>query len=210
MSEQGAGSTQFYIVRVDANGQYIYFSHKNWIFGLSLPEKTSLSTAMRTNDNEMTTEEQLRQCKEQLTAIERAFLASENQSQKYALEYKKLTEWQNLHQNNFNKLQNDYENLRVQKGGFGFKILMASGFVGCLSGLMFCFLFFRLTDNRVKDFERFRNQQLFAIEYAISEGRFDAAEKILHDQSDLPENARIGAEIDCMRKLVTAAKRRCR
>jgi hypothetical protein len=121
-----------------------------------------------------------------------------------------MMELQNLHQNNFKRLQDDYESLRVQKGGFGFKTLLASGFAAFLTGIVLCFLFFRPTDHRAKSFEQFRHRQLFNIEYAISEGRFDDAEKILLNQRDLPENARIGSEIESMRKLVTAAKLRCR
>ncbi len=166
---------------------------------------------MQTADNADTSfpEEQLTECRARLAAVEKAFMEAENRAQKYAQEQRKWTEWQHSQQNNFQRLQADYENLRVQKGGFGFKSLLACGTVSAFAGALLCFLFFRPTDQHVQAFEQFRREELFSIEYALSEGRFDEVEKSLHAQRDLPHYRPIHAEIEALRKLVTAAKRGC-
>lgn len=167
---------------------------------------------MKTADNEGTApaNEALAECRARLAAVEKAFMEAENRAQKYVQEHKKLSELQHLHQNSFNRLQEDYESLRVQKGGFGFKMLLASGMAGTVAGAVLCFLFFRPTDRRARTMEHFRRDHLFSIEYALSEGRFDQVEKKLHDQGDLPQYQLIYPEIEMLRKVVTASKRGCR
>jgi hypothetical protein len=156
------------------------------------------------------TEEALRQCREKLAAVERAYIDAEHRLQDYAKDQKKWANKQNTQQQEITRLQDDYENLRVQKGGFGFKMLALWGGVSWLFGLLMCVLFFHFTDNRAKDFERFKREQLFSVEYALSKGHFEEVEKKLHTQMDAPENAHIQAEIEAMRKLVTAARQHCK
>jgi len=106
----------------------------------------------------------------------------------------------------------DYERLRVQKGGFGLKMLLFSGWGGFFSGLLVCavyFLFLHPKADHVVAFAHFRNAHLFNYERAISQGKFGEVEQDLQQNLDSPENAVIRPQLDFARKLVGAARRRC-
>ncbi len=147
---------------------------------------------------------------QRIAALEKAFVEVEHRNKKWAETSAQGQERLHRLQAELRELQGDYENLRVQKGGFGFKMLLASGLAGTVVGLVACFLFFRPTDHRAKAFQRFQREQLFKLEYAISEGRFEEAAKALANSAEQPENALIREELDSFRKITEAAKRRCR
>ncbi len=147
---------------------------------------------------------------QRIAALEKAFVEAENRNKKWAGESAHGQDRFNRLQGELRELQGDYENLRVQKGGFGFKMLLATGFAGTLVGIVVCFLFFRPTDHRAKAFQRFQREQLFKVEYAISEGRFEDAAKMLASSAENPDNALIREELESLRKITEVAKRRCR
>jgi hypothetical protein len=144
-----------------------------------------------------------------IQALERALLDAENRAQKYAQEAKSAQSLQKGCMEELRQLRHDYESLRVQKGGFGFKTLLLWGFAGFLSGLVLCYLFFRPKDERAVAFEHFKRENLFPIEYAISQGKFDETDKTLAGSLDTKAYRLIKPEIDMIRKINAAAKRRC-
>ncbi len=109
-------------------------------------------------------------------------------------------------------LHRDYATLRLHKGGFGFKSLLFTGMMGTLVGLMLAaaYLFFRPKDAHVAAFEHFQYEHQFNIELAISQGNFDQAEHLLKESLEKPENQSIKPEIEFSRKIVGAARRRCK
>ena len=120
----------------------------------------------------------------------------------FQLAFQKLT-------NDHLQLEKDYETLRIQKGGFGFKILWLSGFMGFLSGLVLCYLFFRPSSKHEEVFSNFQHSTQFHVEYAIGQGDFVKAEELLKSSSESKDYSIIEPEIEMMRKIVGAAKRKC-
>ncbi len=157
-----------------------------------------------------------------IAALEESMQAAEARAQKYIGELEKLRQQyaddlfaerqiaKKLHEER-HALQRDYESLRVQKGGFGLKALMLTGFAGFLGGLFFflMYLLIRPKDNHTAAFEQFRDAHLFTYERAISEGRFESVEQDLQRNLSLPENKIIYPEMEFARKIVGASKRRC-
>jgi len=160
---------------------------------------------------------------ERIAALEQALQAAENKAQKYARELENLRQQcaenlfeerkinKRLHEEHHH-LQRDYAQLRVQKGGFGIKILSLSGFAGFLSGLLLCavYLFFlKPKDQHTALFAAFRDKHQFNYERAISAGDFDSVESDLQNALETPDYKIIYPEIEFTKKIVGAAKRRC-
>lgn len=149
-----------------------------------------------------------------VTALEAALADAENRAQKYAHEADLLRQsheqqastLEKLHET-ARRLQHDYENLRIQKGGFGFKMLAFSGFTGFVMGFVLHWAFFRPRNDHAETFARFRNANLFNYEVAINQGRLQQVETALKVDEEKPENAAIRPEIEFARKLVGAAAR---
>lgn len=160
---------------------------------------------------------------DRIAALETELQTAKKEAQKYTQELKNLRQQyaddlfeerknnKRLHEER-QRLQRDYAQLRVQKGGFGIKILVLSGFGGFVTALVLCliYLFFlKPKDQHTAQFEHFRDQHQFGYERAISLGDFESVERDLQTQRDLPENKIIRPEIEFTRKIVSAAKRRC-
>ncbi|MBL7806063.1 MAG: hypothetical protein JNL02_20135 [Saprospiraceae bacterium] len=167
-----------------------------------------------TPDNNTPSRAVLEQLLSGVTALEKALVESEQRAQKYAQEAETLRlahdqQTQALEKvaETARRLQHDYEVLRIQKGGFGFKMLLLSGFAGFVTGFLMHWLFFRPTNEHAEAFARFRDANLFHYEVAISQGRIDEVEKALKADENKPENALIQSEIEFARKLVGAAAR---
>jgi len=146
---------------------------------------------------------------QRLEALEKAFAGAEHRAQKYARENELLQGHHKDIQEELRQLQHDYESLRVQKGGFGFKALSAAAFAGAIAGFLFCYLFFKPIDDHAEALERFQHEYQFNIEYAIGQGQFVQAENTIKESMEKPENALIRRDIEVMYKIVSAAKRRC-
>ena len=115
---------------------------------------------------------------ERIAGLEKSLQTAQESAQKYKQDLEKLrqqyaddlfTERQQgkqLRDERF-QMQHDYEQLRVQKGGFGMKMLTLSGFLGFLSGLLLCavyIIFLRPKPDHTAAFEQFRNAHLFNYE----------------------------------------------
>jgi hypothetical protein len=160
---------------------------------------------------------------ERIAGLEKSLHTAQDAAQKYKQELEKLRlqyaddlfaerqQGKQLRDERF-QMQHDYEQLRVQKGGFGMKMLTLSGFLGFLSGLLLCavyIVFFRPKSDHTAAFEQFRNAHLFNYERAISEGKFEEVEQDLQQNMEIPENNIIRPELEFAKKIVGAAKRRC-
>ncbi len=110
------------------------------------------------------------------------------------------------------RIQQDYERLRLQKGGFGIKMLMLSGFSGFMSAILLCALyvwFLQPAPDFEVAIERFRTVHLFDLERVLSEGHFEEVENFLEKSAQKPENRSIRSSIEVARKLVTASRQGC-
>jgi hypothetical protein len=160
---------------------------------------------------------------ERIAGLEKSLQTAQDAAQKYKQDLEKLRQQyaddlfaerqqgKQLRDERF-QMQHDYEQLRVQKGGFGMKMLTLSGFLGFLSGLLLCavyIVFFRPKPDHTAAFEQFRNTHLFNYERAISEGKFEEVEQDLQQNLEIPENNIIRPELEFAKKIVGAAKRRC-
>lgn len=170
---------------------------------------------METNsENNAPAREVLEQLLAGVTALEGALADAELRAQKYAQEAETLRQANEQQSVTIDKmgetarrLQHDYENLRIQKGGFGFKMLLFSGFLAFLTGFALHWLFFRPSNNHAETFSRFRDANLFNYEVALSQGELEQVEKALKADEAKPENKLIQPEIEFARKLVGAAGR---
>jgi hypothetical protein len=146
---------------------------------------------------------------QRIAALEKAFAAAEHRAQKYVRENELLASQKQELQKELHEIQHDYESLRLQKGGFGFRTMLASGFIATIVGMVVCYVLFRPKDQHVAAFERFKHETQFNIEYAISQGQFIQAEEVLKASLEKPENELVKPEIQMMYKIVSASKRKC-
>jgi hypothetical protein len=154
------------------------------------------------------TELTLQECQQRLRALETAFASAETRAQKYAREQENLHLQLQSREKELHLIQADYESLRLQKGGFGFKAMLASGMTATLVGAMLCYLFFRPQNQYANTFEHFRRENQFQIEYAIGQGDFVKAEEYLKNSLEKPDYQKIKPEIEMIYKVVSASKRR--
>jgi hypothetical protein len=102
--------------------------------------------------------------------------------------------------------QSDYEHLRVQKGGFGFKALAAAATAGILVGLALGWLIWSHKDPQTIVFQQFMQQSGFQTEYAVRQRQFDEAARIIRTQSALGAYESIRPQLDFMANLVASAQ----
>jgi ATP-dependent Clp protease ATP-binding subunit ClpA len=164
---------------------------------------------METNPDELEQlKRQLAESMQRIEALEKAFASAEHRAQKYAQENEILTKQQKALQTERQELQHDYESLRLQKGGFGFKTLLANGFAGAVTGFVLCYVLFRPKDNHAEVFEHFRREQQYNVEISVNKGQLEEADAVLKECLERPEYAVIKPEIAWTRKIVAAAKNR--
>lgn len=147
--------------------------------------------------------------RQRIAVLERAFAEAEHRAQKHLQERDHWHEqhWK-AHQEN-RQLQQQYESLRVQKGGFGFTMLLLTGFAGTVLGLVACYVFMRLHNDQVRAFQRFRGEQQFQLEFDLSHGNFNGASSVLQRSAQHPDYQPILPEIEFVHKVVVAAKQGC-
>lgn len=113
-----------------------------------------------------------------------------------------------LREENHQLLQ-DYENLRIQKGGFGFKMLMLSGLGGFLTALILCFVYLKLKpkDPHTVALQNFRRTHQFEYELALSKSKFEEVRISLERELKNPDNQAIKTDIELIREIVEAAEK---
>lgn len=149
--------------------------------------------------------------KKRIDSLEHALAEADLNIQKYKEEWSALYDQNKELRDKNHRLQHDYELLRLQKGGFGFKMLLLSGFIGSLVAVLLCFAYIKLKpkEAHVVAFRQFQRENLFNYELAIHRGQFDDVEKSLDFNIDRPEYQAIAPEIAFTKNIVKAAKRRC-
>lgn len=161
--------------------------------------------------NNENTERLLAEQKKRIEALENAFAAVEQRAQKFENDWSVLFDQNRDLRNENHRLQQDYETLRIQKGGFGFKMLVFSGLGGFITALVLCFIYLKLKPKHpeVIAFRQFQQENLINFELAISKGQFDEVERTLDRSLERPEYRSIEPQIIFMREVVKAAKVRC-
>jgi hypothetical protein len=108
-------------------------------------------------------------------------------------------------QQEIQRWQDDYESLRLQKGGFGFKAILASGTLATVVGLLLGWFLFRPVSSTGIAFAEFRRQAGFPLEYALSQHQYSEANRIIKEQLQHNSNSGIKAELEFVADLVHAA-----
>jgi hypothetical protein len=125
--------------------------------------------------------------------------------------------WSNLFDQNKtlreenHRIQQGYETLRIQKGGFGFKMLLFSGIGGFVTALVLCFVYLRLKpkEPHVAALQNFRREHLFEYELALSKKQFPEVKTSLEKELHRTENQSIKTNLEIMRELIEAAEKGC-
>ena len=102
--------------------------------------------------------------------------------------------------------QHDYEQLRIQKGGFGFKALAAFSFGTLLFGIALGWLFFKQKQPDSIVFDKFNHAAGFSLEYHIAHQEYPAAERLISQYRRDPYYKTILPLLDLLLLLVQAAK----
>lgn len=154
---------------------------------------------------------QLSSCQRQVAQLEKQLAETEKRSKSYENDWSKLFDQNKTLREENQRLQHGYESLRLQKGGFGFKMLLLSGLGGFMTAIVLCTLYIKLqpAPPYVATFERFRRDHLFDYEFKLSQGEFDAVQSSLQTCAELPEYRLIYPQIIFTQKILGAAQRHC-
>ena len=142
-------------------------------------------------------------------ALKQALAANEQRAKQFEEAWSTLFD-QNKHLREENhRIQQGYENLRIQKGGFGFKMLMLSGIGGFVTALLLCFVYLKLKpkDAHTQALHNFRRTHLFEYEWALSKSQYETVRTSLEKETQNPDNELIKTEIEMLRELVEAAEK---
>lgn len=148
----------------------------------------------------------------EISALRQALSEAQTVAEKAKSEWSSIYDQHKLLREEKRVLQHDYEQLRLQKGGFGFKMLLLAGFMGTLVALAGCFVYLKLKpkDAQAQAFEHFQHKHLIEYELAITNGQLDAVEQSLRDELENPDYRAIQPELTFVRQLITTTKRRCK
>ncbi|MBL7828166.1 MAG: hypothetical protein JNJ57_16160 [Saprospiraceae bacterium] len=174
-------------------------------------QQTETTMAPDPNDN-LHLQSLIEAQEQRILALEKQLTETEKKSKSYESDWSKLFDQAKTLREEKQMLQRQYEDLRIQKGGFGFKMLMFSGFAGFVSACILCFVYLKLKPkpDHVVVFEKFKREQLFNFELQLSRGDFDGVEISLEKLGHTPEYAAIIPHIQFTEKVVGAAKRYCK
>ena len=148
----------------------------------------------------------------EVIALRQALSDAENRAEKSMAEWSAIYDQHKILREEHRQLKHGYEQLRLQKGGFGFKMLLLAGFMGTVVALAGCFVYLKLKpkDAHTRAFEHFQHEHLFQYELSISNGHWDAVELSLREELENPDYQSIKPEISFIRQLVTTTKRHCK
>lgn len=161
--------------------------------------------------NNENTERLLAQQKNRIEALETARATLEQRAQKYQDDWSVLYDQNRDLREENHRLQQDYETLRIQKGGFGFKMLLFSGLGGFVTAFVLCFVYLKLKpkEPQVAAFRQFQRENLINFELAISKGQFEEVEQTLERSLERPEYEVIEPQLIFIREMIKASKNRC-
>lgn len=109
------------------------------------------------------------------------------------------------------QLQDNYELLRVRKGGFGFKMLTITGLAATAAAVLLCWLYIRFKPRADHPalFRQFKTHYQFNVEYALSQRQYQEAQRLLEEARQQTQYRAIEPEVEFARKLVQAAEQGC-
>ena len=162
--------------------------------------------------NNDTREQLIAAQKKRLEELEQMHHDAEKRAKSYESDWSNLFDQNKTLREANHQLQQGYETLRIQKGGFGFKMLLASGMGGFLTALILCFVYLKLKPkpDYIATFDQFRRENLFDFELNLSNGNFEEVEESLRLCSEKQAFHSIQPEIYFTQKVVGAAKRYCK
>lgn len=102
--------------------------------------------------------------------------------------------------------QHDYQQLRIQKGGFGFKALAAVSSATLLVGVAIGWLLFKQKQPDSVVFDKFNHAAGFSLEYHVAHKEYPAAERLISKFRHDPYYSTILPQLDLLLHLVQAAK----
>ena len=89
--------------------------------------------------------------------LENILQETEKRAREFQADWSKMFDQNKTLREENHRIQRGYEILRIQKGGFGFKMLLASGIGGFVTALVLCFVYlkFKPKPDYVATFDRF-------------------------------------------------------
>lgn len=162
--------------------------------------------------NNENTERLLAEQKNRLEALELSFITLEQRAKKYEAEWSALYDQNRELREENHRLQHAYETLRIQKGGFGFKMLLLSGLGGFVTALALSFIYLKLKPKEpaVAAFRQFQQENTINFELAIGNGQFEEVEQTLENSLARPEYKAIEPQIIFIKEMMKATKNRCK
>lgn len=147
--------------------------------------------------------------KKHFETLQQALSEAKQHGQRYEEAWSALFDQNKTLREENHRLQQHYETIRIQKGGFGFKMLLLSGLGGFVTALLLCFVYLKLKpkDPHTTALHAFKREHLFDYELALSKKQFDEVKTSLEKQLQKPENQSIKTEIEMLRELVEAAEK---
>lgn len=147
--------------------------------------------------------------KKQVEALQKNLADAEQRGKRFEEDWSNLFDQNKTLREENHYIQQAYETLRIQKGGFGFKMLLFSGMGGFVTALVLCFVYLKLKpkDPHTKAFANFQHEHLMDYELALSQKRYEDVKSSLEKALQNLENQSIKSEIVFLRELVEAAER---
>lgn len=161
---------------------------------------------MQTNPEELRL--MIEAASKQIKALENSLAETEKRAKSYEQHWSQVYDQSRELREEARKLQHEYEQLRIQKGGFGFKMLLFSGFCGFLMALLLCLVYvrvFRPVSGHEAAFSSFVRLHQFNYELQLSRGEFHAVEESLREKAQDPAYKIVVPEIVFAEKMVSAA-----
>ena len=149
--------------------------------------------------------------KKHVESLQQALAEAKLRSQQFESDWSNLYDQNKALREENHRIQHGYEDLRIQKGGFGFKMLLLSGLGGFVTALVLCFVYLKLKpkDAHIIALQNFRQEHLFEYELALSQNQFQSVKTSLEKEIKDPENQPIKTEIEILRELLEAAEKGC-
>lgn len=157
-------------------------------------------------------EQLIAELQSRISGLEQLLAETERKEKSFEQDWSKLFDQNKTLREENTRLQHNYETLRIQKGGFGFKTLLAIGIGGFFSALVLCFVYIKLKPKPeyATRFEQFRRENQFNFEYQLTRGDFESVDQSLARMEDGADYQLIKPEITFTRKVLGAAKRFCK
>ncbi len=145
----------------------------------------------------------------QVESLQHALAESNLRGQRFEADWSKLFDQNKTLREENHRLQLGYENLRIQKGGFGFKMLLLSGMGGFFTALVLCFVYLKLKpkDPHTVALQNFRREHQFEYELALSRKQYHEVKISLAKAIQHSDYKPIKADLEIIRELVEAAEK---